>query len=81
MGEVLRIKTAVIRKPRKCFGCERMIFKGDTAHIQTNTDNGEIYDITLCGVCDGIVSNMRSDDEFSEGDLKEDAEKIRESEK
>ena len=63
-------KIVIIRKARPCFGCSQPISKGDTAHIQTNTDDGRLYSITLCEACQEKVARMNSDDEFGEGDLK-----------
>ena len=64
-------KIIIIRKPRKCFGCLRLMEKGETALTQTATNDGKIYDITICDECREKVSNMGSDEEFFEGDLKE----------
>lgn len=70
MGRISE-KAIIIRKPRKCFGCLRMLKKGDAAHVQTSAEDGRIYSLTLCQSCQLIVAGMNSDDEFSEGDLKE----------
>ena len=80
MSEVLKSKRVTIRKPRLCFGCGHPLKKGDKAAIQTNVDNGTIFDIPLCDICDDIVSDMQYGDWFGEGDLKEDAEIIRKQE-
>jgi len=64
-------KSVTIRKPRKCFGCCRQIKKGDRAYVQTNSDDGRIYSLTLCSDCQKKVEEMRYDDEFSEGELKD----------
>ncbi len=68
--EVLKVKAVKIRKPRDCFGCCGKLNKGDAAHIQTNTDMGCIYDVTLCVSCNEKVKDMDSGDFFGEGDLK-----------
>jgi hypothetical protein len=68
----IRDKKVTIRKPRKCFGCSDMMNKGDTAHTQTNSDNGQIHDITICVLCNAyVVNNLGADDDFCEGELKE----------
>lgn len=66
-----RDKDVTVRKARRCFGCCEMIEKGDRANIQTNTADGKIYDIILCGTCQEKLVNYRYDDEFGEGDLKD----------
>jgi hypothetical protein len=69
---VLRSKSVCIRKPRKCFGCFDQIDKGCMAHVQTITGSGQIYDVTLCDWCyDYVQNNLRHDDDFYEGELKE----------
>ena len=40
-------KKVVVRKERKCFGCLRIIERGERAHVQTNTEDGKIYSITI----------------------------------
>jgi hypothetical protein len=68
----IRDKKVTIRKPRKCFGCLSVMSKGDTAYTQTNSDDGRIYDLTVCVKCNTyIVRNLQSDDEFNEGELKD----------
>jgi len=62
-------KTVIIRKPRKCFGCCQMINKGETAYIQTNSEDGKIYSLTICDLCQDKVKQMEYDDEFFEGEL------------
>ncbi len=64
-------KNVRIRKPRKCFGCLRMMEKGDLGHTQTNTEDGRIYSVTVCEDCEIIVRKMGHDDEFGEGELKD----------
>lgn len=71
MSDRISEKTVTIRKPRECFGCCWVLIKGDEAYIQTNADNGRIYDITLCMRCREITSKMSPDDEFGEGDLED----------
>lgn len=64
-------KKVTIRKARKCFGCLRIINRGETANIQTNSEDGKIYNITICEKCQVIVSGSTSGFEFSEGELAE----------
>jgi len=64
-------KKVVVRKERKCFGCLRIIERGERAHVQTNTEDGKIYSITICEECQVIVSGSTSGSEFSEGELQE----------
>lgn len=59
----------IIRKPRNCFGCLQKINRGDQAKIQTNSDDGQIYNITLCMQCSAKVSGMDWGETFYEGDL------------
>lgn len=67
----IREKSVLVHKPRNCFGCLVWLKRYTAAWVQTYTDNGTIYDITLCVNCREIVAQMGSDDEFGEGDLQE----------
>ena len=70
MGRICE-KDVRIRKPRNCFGCLRRLKAGDRGHIQTNTEEGKIYSITLCADCKTKIGEMHCDDEFYEGELKD----------
>jgi RNase P subunit RPR2 len=68
----IRTKHIVLRKDRTCFGCCTPFKKGDRLRVDTITEDGRIYDTYLCLDCQIKVSKMRYDDEFFEGDLKND---------
>ena len=71
MGTI-RTKAVRIRKPRKCFGCLDLLKKGSVGHTQTITDNGQIYDVTVCPACYAYIQgHIGYDDCFCEGELKE----------
>jgi len=72
MGRINQ-KTVIVRKPRNCFGCLQKINKGESANIQTNSENGKIYSLTICPACQLKINQMHHDDEFYNGDLAEPA--------
>ena len=71
MSATINHERVSVRKPRKCFGCLDPLEKGATAYIQTNTQDGKIYKLTFCMACEKkICTEMRYDNEFSEGELR-----------
>lgn len=67
--ERIKDKKVTVRKSRICFGCLRKINKGETANIQTNSEDGKIYSLTLCTECQEKTTEMHYNDEFFEGDF------------
>ena len=63
-------KPVTIRKPRKCFGCLRVMNKGELGHTQTNSEDGKIFSITICEDCEEKMRKMGYDDEFGEGEMR-----------
>ena len=54
----IKDKIVTIRKPRKCFGCRKMLNKGDRAWTQVNVEDGRIYSETICQTCQDKAANM-----------------------
>lgn len=73
MSDNLRYKKVKIRKSHICFGCGRK-FDPPTEMISAAcVDCGTVDSYYLCLTCDDIVSEMRYDDEYGYGDLREEA--------
>ena len=71
--DVLDRKIVLTRKSHICFGCGREFPKGTNMERSCVVDGGTAWTCYLCPTCTDIVSEMRYDDEFSYGDLREEA--------
>ncbi|MDO4495212.1 MAG: hypothetical protein Q4B62_05415 [Clostridiaceae bacterium] len=73
MGENLRYKSVIIRKPHVCFGCGRSFDPPARMTSAAYADGGTVDSYYLCETCTGIASEMGFDDEFGFGDLRDEA--------
>lgn len=73
MAENLRYKIVTTRKPHICFGCGRKINPPSKIVSAAYADCGTVESYYLCETCDDIVSDMRYDDEYGYGDLRDEA--------
>lgn len=73
MAYYLKYKYVKIRKPHICFGCGRKFEPPSEMISAVCIDCGVLDSFYLCEICERIVSNMRHDDEFGYGDLREGA--------
>jgi hypothetical protein len=71
--DVLGRKIVFTRKPHICFGCGREFPKGANMERSCVVDGGVAWTCYLCQTCIDISSEMRYDDEFCYGDLREEA--------
>lgn len=73
MYEMLRYKIVTIRKPHICFGCGRNFEPPCKMIFSESVDCGTVDSYYLCRTCDDIISDMKYDDEFGYGGLKDEA--------
>lgn len=73
MSEMLRYKIVTIRKPHICFGCGRRFEPPCKMISAASVDCGTVDSYYLCMTCDDIVSDMKYDDEYGFGDLRDEA--------
>lgn len=76
MSAILRYKYVTTRKPHICFGCGRNTLSPARMASVAYADGGTVMSYYLCKTCDAIVARMDSDDEYSFGELREEALKI-----
>ena len=56
--ETLRAKDVITRKKHKCHCCLRMFEKGSKMNVQTNVDNGGIYEFRSCETCHTLINEF-----------------------
>lgn len=72
MAKHIKTVTVTTRKEHKCFGCNKIIPIGTKQVVDTCEDEGRIYDVRLCPVCDMLSDEYeKHDDEWYQGDLGE----------
>lgn len=72
MGRRIRTKTVITKKDHKCFGCYHIIPAETKQIVDTCEDEGEIYNVRLCPVCNALAAEYRKhNDEWFQGDLGE----------
>lgn len=71
--DVIGRKVVLTRKPHICFGCGREFPKGTKMERSCVVDSGEAWTCYLCQTCIDISKEMRYNDEFCYGDLREEA--------
>ena len=81
MSTILRHKYVTTRKPHICFGCGRDTLSPAKIASVAYADGGTVMSYYLCKTCDAITTRMDSDDEFSFGQLREEALKMERKEK
>ena len=73
MSEILSSKIVKTRTAHNCFGCAREFPIGTKMLKEGVLDSNKVFSCYLCETCQTIVGNMRYNDEFGYGDLKEEA--------
>lgn len=73
MSTIISQKNITTRKPHVCFGCGREFPKSTIMSRESIADGGTVWTCYLCQTCQSITSEMRYDDEFGYGDLREEA--------
>jgi hypothetical protein len=63
---LIRDKTVKIRKPQQCFACLRNFESGKILNTQTISNDGRIYTIYSCEICDILLSEFEA--HFLDGD-------------
>lgn len=73
MGDYIKSKHIVTRKPCRCWGCGFAIKKGEKALSITSRDMGKIFDSKYCNICAGILNKNPHDfeDGIFQGDIYE----------
>jgi len=72
MGLVSYTKGVKTRKDHNCFGCRKVIPKGTVLNDSVCTDDGQIYHVRLCEVCEHLAEQFQQNgDEWYQGDLAE----------
>lgn len=71
MSTIFNQKNVLTRKSHVCFGCGREFPKGTIMSKEDIADAGTVWVCYLCKTCQSICSEMRYDDEFGYGDLRE----------
>lgn len=74
--DVFNRKVVKTRKNHVCFGCGREFPKGTKMEVSNTVDGNTIWTCYLCNSCQIAESELRYDDEYGFGELRERALEI-----
>jgi hypothetical protein len=61
MIEILLDKLVKIRKPRRCFACQRSFEIGSEMRRQVNKFDGDLGTVYSCNTCDTLMKNHKAE--------------------
>ena len=74
MSDILKQKQVTTRKPHNCWGCAREFPTGTVLLFIKSVDDGLIFSIYWCEVCQEVLrecADSDSDDEYNYGEVTE----------
>lgn len=57
MATVLDTKMVITKKPHKCWGCGGIIPKGRNVSRQSQADEGRVFSVYTCEICDMFINH------------------------